>query len=42
MEIFHSILNNSTDKRIIKFKMIREEKERLQYVRDLKYFSSEF
>ena len=36
MEIFNNILNNSTDKRIIKFKMIIEEREYLGYMRELK------
>ena len=36
MEMFNNILNNSTDKRIIKFKMIMEEKEYLGYIRELK------
>ena len=33
MEMFNNILNNSTDKRIIKFKMIMEEREKIQYVK---------
>ena len=36
MEMFNNILNNSTDKRIIKFKMIMEEREYLGYIRELK------
>ena len=40
--MFNNALYNSTDKRIIKFKMTREEKERLRDARDLKYKSSKF
>ena len=36
MEMFNNILNNSTDKRIIKFKMIMEEREYSGYIRGLK------
>ena len=36
MEMFNNILNNSIDKRIIKFKIIMEEKEYLGYIRELK------
>ena len=36
MEMFNNILNNSTDKRIIKFKMIMEEREYLGYIKELK------
>ena len=36
MEMFNNILNNSTDKRIIKFKMIMEERAYLGYIRGLK------
>ena len=37
MEMFNNILNNSTDKRIIEFKMIMKEREKLQDVKKLKY-----
>ena len=37
MEMFNNILNNnSTDNRIIQFKMIMEEREYLGYIRELK------
>ena len=36
MEMFNNFLNNSTDKRIIKIKMIMEEREYLGYIRGLK------
>ena len=36
MEMFNNILNNSTDKRVIKFKMIMEERDYLGYIRRLK------
>ena len=36
MEISNNILNSSTDKRIIKFKMIMEEREYLGYIKRLK------
>ena len=42
MEMFNNILNNSTDKRIIKFKMITEEREKLQDVKKLKYMCPKF
>ena len=42
MEILKDILNNSTDKRIIKFKMIMEEKEKIRYVKDLKFMCPKF
>ena len=40
--MFDNILNNSTDKRIIKLKMIMEEKEQLLDVRELKYMCYKF
>ena len=35
-EIYTNILNNSTDKKIIKFKLFENEKDRLNSVRELK------
>ena len=37
MEIYTNIVNNSTDKKIIKLEMIEDEKGRLGYVKDLKH-----
>ena len=34
MEIYNNILNNITDKRIIKFKRIYEERLRISYIMD--------
>ena len=42
MEIYTNIVNNSTDKKIIKLKMIEDERDRLKYVRDLKYKRSKY
>ena len=36
-EIYTNIVNNSTDKKNLKLKMIEDEMDRLKYVRDLKY-----
>ena len=41
-EIYTNIVNNSTDKKIIKLKMIEDERDRLKYVRDLKYKSTKY
>ena len=41
-EIYTNIVNNSTNKKIIKFKIIDDEKERLEYVRDLKHMRSKY
>ena len=35
--MYINILNNTTDKRIIKLKMIEDERDRLRDIRDLKY-----
>ena len=36
-EIYTIIVNNSTDKKIIKLKMIEDERDRLRYIKDLRY-----
>ena len=36
MEIYTNIVNNSTDKKIIKLKLIEDERNRLSYIKDLK------
>ena len=42
MEIYTNITNNTTDKRIIKLKLIEDERDRLEYVRDLKLESNKY
>ena len=42
MEIYTNIMNNTTDKRIIKLKLIEDERDRLEYVRNLKLKSNEY
>ena len=41
-EIYTNIVNNSTDKKIIKLKMIEDERDTLRYVRNLKYKRSKY
>ena len=41
-EIYSNIVNNSNDKKIIKLKMIEDERDRLRYVKDLKYKRSKY
>ena len=41
-EIYTDIVNNSTAKKIIKLKIIEDEKDRLKYVRGLRYISSKY
>ena len=41
-EIYTNIVNNSTDKKIIKLKMIEDEMDRLKYIRDLKHERSKY
>ena len=41
-EIYTNILNNSTDKKIIKLKLIEVERDRLDYVRNLKLNKSDY
>ena len=41
-EIYTNILNNSTDKKIIKLKLIEDESDRLEYVRNLKLKRCEY
>ena len=41
-EIYTNIVNNSTDKKIIKLKMIEDERDRLKYVRNLKHKSTKY
>ena len=41
-EIYTNIVNNSTNKKIIKLKMIEDERDRLKYVRDLKRKSTKY
>ena len=42
MEIYTNITNNTTDKRIIKLKLIEDERDRLEYVRELKLESNKY
>ena len=42
MEIYTNITNNTTDKRIIKLKLIEDERDRLEYVKDLKLESNKY
>ena len=42
MEIYTNIINNTTDKRIIKLKLIEDERDRLKYVKDLKLESNKY
>ena len=42
MEIYTNSMNNTTDKRIIKLKLIEDERDRLEYVRNLKLKSNEY
>ena len=41
-EIYTNILNNSTDKKYIKFKLIENERDRLDHVRNLKLNKSDY
>ena len=42
IEMYINILNNTTDKKTIKLKLIEDERDRLRYIKDLKYEKHNF